>query len=99
VVIVGGKKVIQFSSNNYLGLADHPVLKRAAHDAIEQYGFGTGASRLIAGNLELYEHLEKKFGSVLKELNPPLFFPPVIRPMWARFPPSWGKKILFSVMP
>jgi 8-amino-7-oxononanoate synthase len=59
VVVVGGKKVIQFSSNNYLGLANHPALKRAAQEAIERYGVGTGASRLIAGNLELYEQLEK----------------------------------------
>ena len=59
VVVVGGKRVIQFSSNNYLGLANHPALKRAAQEAIEQYGVGTGASRLIAGNLELYEQLEK----------------------------------------
>jgi len=59
VVVVGGKRVVQFSSNNYLGLANHPALKRAAQEAIERYGVGTGASRLIAGNLELYEHLEK----------------------------------------
>ena len=59
VVVVGGKRVIQFSSNNYLGLANHPALKRAAQEAIERYGVGTGASRLIAGNLELYEQLEK----------------------------------------
>ena len=60
VVIVKGKKVIQFSSNNYLGLANHPTLKKAAQAAIKRYGVGTGASRLIAGNLELYEHLEKR---------------------------------------
>lgn len=60
VVVVGGKRVIQFSSNNYLGLANHPGLKRAAQEAIERYGVGTGSSRLIAGNLELYEQLEKK---------------------------------------
>ncbi|WAC08829.1 MAG: 8-amino-7-oxononanoate synthase [Thermodesulfobacteriota bacterium] len=59
VVVVGGKRVIQFSSNNYLGLTNHPALKRAAQEAIERYGVGTGASRLIAGNLELYEQLEK----------------------------------------
>ena len=59
VVVVGGKRVIQFSSNNYLGLANHPALKRAAQEAIERYGVGTGASRLIAGNPELYEQLEK----------------------------------------
>jgi len=59
VVVVGGKRVIQFSSNNYLGLANHTALKRAAQEAIERYGVGTGASRLIAGNPELYEQLEK----------------------------------------
>lgn len=58
VVTVGGKRVIQFCSNNYLGLANHPALKEAAMQALEVYGVGAGASRLIAGNFELYQELE-----------------------------------------
>ena len=60
VVTINGKRVIQFSSNNYLGLANHPVLKRAAKEAVEKYGVGVGASRLITGNIELYEKLEER---------------------------------------
>jgi 8-amino-7-oxononanoate synthase len=45
-------------SNNYLGLADHPVLSSAAATAIEQYGTSSGASRLVSGTMELHERLE-----------------------------------------
>jgi len=58
VVVIDQKRVIQLSSNNYLGLANHPVLKQAARTALEQYGTGSGASRLITGNFALYEELE-----------------------------------------
>ncbi|MBN2466790.1 MAG: 8-amino-7-oxononanoate synthase [Deltaproteobacteria bacterium] len=59
-VIVDGHQVIQFSSNNYLGLANHPALKQAAKAAIEQYGVGSAASRLITGNITLYDQLEDR---------------------------------------
>lgn len=60
VVQAEGRRVIQFSSNNYLGLANHPLLKQAAQEAAEKYGSGSGASRLIAGNCELYRTLEAR---------------------------------------
>ncbi len=53
-----GKKLISFSCNDYLGLASHPAVKEAAHNAIEKYGAGGGASRLVTGNSALYEELE-----------------------------------------
>jgi len=59
-VIVDGQKALNFCSNNYLGLANHPVLREAAKEAIDRYGCGSGASRLISGNMELHEKLEKK---------------------------------------
>ena len=46
-----GRSMLMLSSNNYLGLASHPALKRAAIEATQRFGTGTGASRLIAGNL------------------------------------------------
>ena len=55
-----GQKVINFSSNNYLGLANHPELREAAKEAIDRYGCGSGASRLISGNVTLHEKLENK---------------------------------------
>ena len=59
-LIVDGKEVLNFCSNNYLGLASHPALRAAAKAAIDRYGCGSGASRLISGNMELHEKLEER---------------------------------------
>ncbi|WLD95229.1 glycine C-acetyltransferase [Alkalihalobacillus sp. AL-G] len=59
-VVIRGKEVIQLSSNNYLGLTDHPRMKQAALDAVEKYGVGTGSVRTIAGTLSMHEEYEKK---------------------------------------
>ena len=59
-IILAGREFLNFSSNDYLGLANDPILKQAATAAIEQYGVGAGASRLISGNLEPYDTLEAK---------------------------------------
>lgn len=59
-VIINGKETVLLCSNNYLGLADHPALKKASIDAVERYGSGSGASRLVSGNLDLHELLEKR---------------------------------------
>ncbi|HPD61675.1 MAG TPA: aminotransferase class I/II-fold pyridoxal phosphate-dependent enzyme, partial [Thermodesulfobacteriota bacterium] len=96
VVVVEGKKVIQFSSNNYLGLANHPELKRAAQEAIERYGVGTGASRLIAGNLELYEHLETKLAQ-FKGTESAIVFPTGYQTNVGTISALMGKKdLIFS---
>lgn len=54
------KKYIDFSSNDYLGLSQHPRLKEAAIKAIEELGAGSTASRLLSGDLELHHRLEEK---------------------------------------
>ncbi|MGH7785133.1 MAG: aminotransferase class I/II-fold pyridoxal phosphate-dependent enzyme, partial [Candidatus Binatia bacterium] len=59
-----GRRVINFSSNNYLGLANHPELRQAAKKAIDRYGCGSGASRLISGNMTLHEELENKLAAL-----------------------------------
>jgi len=59
-LLLGGREVINFSSNNYLGLANHPALAAAAKAAIDRFGCGSGASRLISGNMTLHEELEAK---------------------------------------
>lgn len=59
-VIIKGKEVIQLSSNNYLGLTDHPKMKKAAEKAIEAYGVGTGSVRTIAGTLSMHNDFEAK---------------------------------------
>ncbi|HKA32393.1 MAG TPA: 8-amino-7-oxononanoate synthase [Candidatus Binatia bacterium] len=63
-IVLDGRRALNFSSNNYLGLATHPVLKKAAQDAIERYGCGSGASRLISGNMALYDELEAKIAKL-----------------------------------
>lgn len=55
---IGGTIYLNFSSNDYLGLADHPALKHAAQKAIETFGAGAGASRLICGSLAPFHDLE-----------------------------------------
>jgi 8-amino-7-oxononanoate synthase len=59
-ILLDGKEVLLFCSNNYLGLADHPALKAAAGEAAERFGCGSGASRLISGNMGLHEGLEAR---------------------------------------
>ena len=56
---IDGKEYINFSSNDYLGLANHPALLRASQRAMEKFGFGSGASRLLCGGSSLHEELEK----------------------------------------
>lgn len=57
---IKGRLLINFSSNDYLGLSEHPLLKEAAIKALNKYGSGSGASRLLAGGTELHEMLEDK---------------------------------------
>ena len=59
-MVVDGKKVLNFCTNNYLGLANHPKMKKAAKKAIEQWGVGPAAVRSIAGTQALHIQLEKR---------------------------------------
>src|SRR5204863_2312048 len=56
---VQGKELLNFSSNDYLGLANHPRLKEAAEKAVRDFGGGSGASRLICGSLAPHHELEQ----------------------------------------
>ena len=58
-VQIGGKAYLNFSSNDYLGLANHPALKDAASKAVKKFGAGAGASRLICGSLAPFHELEE----------------------------------------
>jgi 8-amino-7-oxononanoate synthase len=66
-VVVNGKRVIMIGSNNYLGLTNHPRVKEAAIKAIEKYGTGCSGSRLLNGNLDIHEELEKKLARFLRK--------------------------------
>ena len=57
-VRLGGRTVLQFASNNYLGLANDPRVREAARRAIDRWGWGAGASRLVSGHTEAHEALE-----------------------------------------
>jgi 8-amino-7-oxononanoate synthase len=59
-IVVNGKSMLLMCSNDYLGLAGHPALRRAACDAMERYGFGSGASRLVSGTSAVHQELEHK---------------------------------------
>ena len=59
VELSGGKRVLQFGSNNYLSLANHPELINAAKAALGKYGVGSSGSRLLSGTTELHSQLEK----------------------------------------
>ena len=58
-LVVDGQRVLNFCSNNYLGLANHPRIVEAATKAIAEYGVGPAAVRTIAGTMDLHIHLEE----------------------------------------
>ncbi|MBU1932391.1 MAG: 8-amino-7-oxononanoate synthase [Candidatus Omnitrophica bacterium] len=67
VVNIDGREVILLSSNNYLGLATHPEVIKAQIDALREFGTGSCASRLISGNMNLHEELERRIAAFKHE--------------------------------
>ncbi len=59
-----GRRLLSFSCNDYLNLTQHPAVKQAAAAAIERYGAGSGASRLVTGNHPLYAQLEARLARI-----------------------------------
>ena len=55
-----GRRLLSFSCNDYLNFSQHPEVVAAAIDAINRYGVGAGASRLVTGNHPLYDELERR---------------------------------------
>ncbi|WP_297160528.1 8-amino-7-oxononanoate synthase [Thermogemmatispora sp.] len=68
-----GRRLLNLSSNNYLGLATHPALKAAARQASERYGCGAGSSRLIAGSSDLHAELERRLARFKRSESALLF--------------------------
>src|SRR3954462_13498291 len=58
--VIDGRPVLLLCSNNYLGLADHPRVREAAADAAMRWGVGSGASRLVSGNMTVHRRLEEQ---------------------------------------
>jgi len=65
VVSMDGHRVIMLGSNNYLGLTNHPEVKEAAAQALDEYGSGTAGSRFLNGTLDIHVDLEKKLAAFM----------------------------------
>ncbi|MGO2344486.1 MAG: aminotransferase class I/II-fold pyridoxal phosphate-dependent enzyme, partial [Providencia sp.] len=63
--IAGGKRVVNFCANNYLGLANHPALIEAAKQGMDSHGFGMASVRFICGTQDNHKILEKKLADFL----------------------------------
>ena len=72
-VKVGGREVLMFASNNYLGLANHPEIIKAAKEAVDKFGYGMSSVRFICGTTLLHQELEKKISVFLKTEDTILF--------------------------
>ena len=72
-IYIEGKKYLDFSSSNYLGLRDDDRIKEAVKEAVDKYGVGSGASRLVVGTCDIYDKLEAQM-SELKKQEKTLFF-------------------------
>jgi glycine C-acetyltransferase len=65
ITVQSGQKVINLCANNYLGLADHPDIIRAAQDSYNKWGYGLSSVRFICGTQEIHKQLEKKISEFL----------------------------------
>jgi 8-amino-7-oxononanoate synthase len=72
-IALEGRAVANFAGNDYLGLANHPRLRAAAHAAIDAYGVGAGASPLVAGHLRIHEEAEERFAAFVGTARALLF--------------------------
>jgi len=66
ITLAGGKKVLNFCSNNYLGLADHPTVIEAAKKSYAEWGFGLSSVRFICGTQTIHHQLEKRISQFLE---------------------------------
>src|SRR3989338_8140303 len=73
-IIINGKEYINFCSNDYLGLSQHPKVKEKAIEIIKELGFGAAASRLISGNTIIHKELERRIAK-FKGREAALVFP------------------------
>ena len=95
-LVVDGKRVLNFCSNNYLGLANHPHLVEAAKAAVDQYGIGPAAVRSIAGTLDLHLELERRLAA-FKGVEAAITFQSGFTANLATIPALVGKEdVIFS---
>jgi glycine C-acetyltransferase len=65
IAVAGGRQVLNFCANNYLGLADHPEIISAAHAALDRWGYGLASVRFICGTQEIHRELEQRLSTFL----------------------------------
>ena len=95
-MIVDGKRVLNFCTNNYLGLANHPRLRAAAQQAIERWGVGPAAVRTIAGTTSLHRELEQRLAA-FKGVEDAVYVQSGFNANQAAIPPLVGKgDVIFS---
>ncbi|MCX6031345.1 MAG: glycine C-acetyltransferase [Chloroflexi bacterium] len=95
-MVVDGRRVLNFCTNNYLGLANHPALKEAATAAIDRWGVGPAAVRSIAGTQALHVELERRLAA-FKGVEDALYVQSGFLANQAAIPPLVGKEdVIFS---
>jgi len=95
-LVVDGKRALNFCSNNYLGLANHPKIAEAARRATETHGVGPGAVRSIAGTMDLHLELEKRMAA-FKGVEAAITFQSGFTANLATIPALVGKEdVIFS---
>jgi glycine C-acetyltransferase len=95
-MVVDGRRVLNFCTNNYLGLANHPALKEAAKKAVEEWGVGPAAVRTIAGTQALHIELERRLAE-FKGVEASLFVQSGLCANQAAIPPLVGREdVIFS---
>jgi glycine C-acetyltransferase len=95
-LVVDGKKVLNFCSNNYLGLANHPDIVAAAKKSLDEMGIGPGAVRSIAGTMTLHVELEKRLAA-FKGVEAAITFQSGFTANLATIPALVGKEdVIFS---
>jgi len=95
-MVVDGRRVLNFCTNNYLGLANHPGLKEAARAAVESWGVGPAAVRSIAGTQSLHLELERRLAA-FKNVEDALYVQSGFCANQAAIPPLVGKEdVVFS---
>lgn len=72
-VVIAGRRLLNFSSNDYLGLAAHPALAAAARRALEEYGTGSGAAHLVTGHTRAHHALEEELAEFVQRPRALLF--------------------------
>ncbi len=73
IEVKGGKEVLNFCANNYLGLSSHPKVIEAAHKALDEWGFGMSSVRFICGTQDIHKILEEKISKFLQTEDTILF--------------------------